>query len=128
VGQPVDQHAGLVASGESIDDLSIVGHGRPLRQAVDPRNVVQPAIDSAKLARVDEALQNLVHGVAVAEVKEIEGCPDLRWISTAGSIGDEFLQINHVRYLYTFFGPKNTVAQRQEQNWIDAHPAYSQNY
>ncbi len=84
--------------------LSIVSHGRLFRQAVDPGDVVQPAVDTAKLVRMNEALQDLVHGVAIAEIKEVERCPYVRRVSSGDPVGDELSEVSHVRYLYTFFG------------------------
>ena len=103
-GQTVDEHSGLIASGKGVDDLSIVSHGRLFRQAIDPGNVVQPAVDAAKLACMNEALQDFVHRVTIAEIEEIEGCPYLRWISGGDPVGDELFEVSHVRYLYTLFG------------------------
>ena len=69
----------------------MVGDGRPLGQAIDPRSVVQAAVDATKLAPADQTLKRLVYGIAAPEVEEIHRCPYLSLGTGGDSIGDQLL-------------------------------------
>src|SRR5690606_27296718 len=75
-----------------------------LRERVDPRDIVQAAVNPAELAGVGEALKSFVDGVSIAEVKEVDRRPNLAGPSLAETVQDELLEVDHVRYLYTSFG------------------------
>jgi hypothetical protein len=102
--EAINQHADLITSSQSINDLAIVGHGRPLRQPADPERVVEAAVNASEPAGVNEPLKRLVNGVSTAEVEEIKSGPDLSRWGIRDSVRDQLLKIDHVRYLYTNFG------------------------
>jgi len=68
----VDEHAGLVAPRQRVDDGSGIGIGRLAGQAVGPWLVVEPARDAADLLAARQPVKRLVDSLARAEVEEID--------------------------------------------------------
>ena len=75
-GHAVDQQAQLVSSGNGIDNYPVVGCGRPLRQPVDGRAVIEPSVNTAQFARGHHALEGFIDGITGAEMREISRHPD----------------------------------------------------
>jgi hypothetical protein len=94
-GKTVDKHPELVASGEGINDLAIVGDRRSSRQAVDPGRVVQTSVNASQLAGLHQTLKRLIDGVSIAKIEEVYRCPDLSCWSSRDPICDSTFEVGH---------------------------------
>jgi hypothetical protein len=77
-GDPVDNHPHLVAPGEGVDHVVIIGIGGFAGQLIYPRPVVQSASDSAESLRGRETVQGLIHRFPGSQIQKVDGRPNSR--------------------------------------------------
>ena len=84
---PVDNHPHLVAPGEGVDDVLIIGIGGFACQAIHPRLVVQSAGDSAEISRGRETVQGLVNRFPGSQIQKVDRSPD-----SGGGLGGDSVE------------------------------------
>ena len=109
---PIDDHAVLVAAGQSIDDSAGIGTSGLGGQRVEARLVIETTRDTPDIARSGKAMERLINGVARAEVNEIDRRPDTERRLVGHAHCDSGLEIEpgathgsrpFVRNMYTHF-------------------------